>query len=134
MANICSHIDHDNPKLKGQVPETMITGSIGDISELAEFQWYEWIYFRDTTESFLLPEETLGRYIGPSYNVDSKMSMWILKDNRQVVSRTTLRSLTEAKIASDVKKSKRKVVDDFIRIKLGKSITGKATINGDFLF
>ena len=56
QANIRSHTAHDIPTLNGQVPETVVTGNNVDISELVEFGWYQWIYYRDATTSFPLPE------------------------------------------------------------------------------
>ena len=75
QAKIRCHTAHDIPTLNGQVPETMVTGNTADISELVEFGWYEWIYYRDATGSFPLPKEELGRCLGPSENVGSRMSM-----------------------------------------------------------
>ena len=74
----------------------MVTGNTADMPELVEFGWYQWIYYRDATTFFILPEEELGKYLGPSENVGSKMSMWILKQNGKIVSRTTLRTLTDS--------------------------------------
>ena len=79
------HTAHNIPTLNGQVPETVVTGNTADISEIVEFGWYQWIYYRDATISFPLPEEELGKYLGPSDNVGSKMSMWILKQNGEIV-------------------------------------------------
>ena len=79
----------------------MVTGNTADISELVEFGWYQWIYYRDATTSFTLPEEELIKYLGPSENVGSKMIMWILKQNGKIVYRTTLRTLTDSELASE---------------------------------
>ena len=79
QANIRCYTDHDIPTLNGQVPKTVVTGNTADISELVEFIWYPWIYHLDATTSFPLPEEELGKHLGPSKDVGSKMSMWILK-------------------------------------------------------
>ena len=38
--------------LKGKVPENMATGQTGDIYDLAEFEWYWWVMFRDKVVSF----------------------------------------------------------------------------------
>ena len=31
----------------GEVPETIMTGSIADIRHICEFAWYDWLMFRD---------------------------------------------------------------------------------------
>ena len=38
--------------LKGQVPETMVSGETADISPWAIYKWYEWVKFRDTSVGF----------------------------------------------------------------------------------
>ena len=55
QANIRCHTARDIPTLNGQVPKTVNTGNTANISELVEFGWYQWIYYRDTTTSFPLP-------------------------------------------------------------------------------
>ena len=72
----------------------MVIWNTTDIPELVEFEWYHWVYYRDATTSFTLPEEEIGKYLGTSDNIGSKMIMWILKQNGEIVSRTTLRTLT----------------------------------------
>ena len=51
------HTAHDIPTLNCQVPETVVVGNTEDISELVEFGWYQWLYYRYATTSFPLPEE-----------------------------------------------------------------------------
>jgi hypothetical protein len=36
----------------GKVPETIMTGSIADISHLCEFGWYYWVMFWDNVPTF----------------------------------------------------------------------------------
>ena len=109
-AKIRCHTSHDIPTLNGQVPKTEVTGDIEDISALVEFVWYQWVYYRyDDTTSFPLPEEDLGKYLGTSDNVGSKMIMWALKQNGEIVSRTTLHTLTDSELASETENTKRDV-------------------------
>ena len=74
-----------------------------------ESGWYQWIYYHDATTSFPLPEEELGKYPGPYENIGSKMSMWILKQNGEIVSRTTFRTLTDSGLASETERKKRDI-------------------------
>jgi hypothetical protein len=47
---------HNLYQLKGQVPETLMTGSTADtISHLCEFSWYEWVMYNDEAK---YPEDT----------------------------------------------------------------------------
>ena len=57
MARIRSHTTHDIPSLSGQVPETVVTGNTTDISQMVEFSWHNWVYFRDTSNTFPEKEE-----------------------------------------------------------------------------
>ena len=108
---------HDIPTLNGQVPKTVVTGNTVDISELVEFGWYQWIYYRDATTSFTLPEETLVKYLGPCENVEYKMSIWILKQNGKNVSRTTLHNLTGSEISSETENTKRDIFTKSVKKK-----------------
>ena len=47
-----SHTAHDVYMLEGEVPETMMTGQTADISNLCEYEWYEWVMFRDALASY----------------------------------------------------------------------------------
>ena len=100
----------------------MVTGNTADISELVEFGWYQWIYYSDATTSFPLPEEEFGKYLGPSENVGSKMSMCILKQNGKIVSRTTLRTLTDSKLASEIENTKRNIFTKAVNEKIGPTL------------
>ena len=101
QANIRCHTARYIPTLNSQVPKTVITGNPADISESVEFVCYRCIYYRDATKSFTLPEEESGKYLGPSKNVGSMMIMWILKQNGEIVSRTTLRTFNDSELASE---------------------------------
>ena len=122
QAKIRCHMAHNVTTLNGQVPKTMVTGNNADISELVEFGWYQWIYYRDATTSFTLTEEELGKYLGPYENIGSKMSMWILKYNGEIVSRPTLRTLTDSEIASDTENTKRDIFNKPVNKKTGPTL------------
>ena len=113
---------HDIPTLNVEVYKKMITVNTADISELVEFVWYQWIYCRDATTFFPLPEEELGKYLGPSENVGSKMSMWILKQNGKIVSRPTFRTLADSELASETEKTKRDVFTKAVNKNLGSTL------------
>ena len=51
-AYVRSFTAHDIYSLNGQVPETIMSGETADISPFAEFKWYEWIKYRDTSIPF----------------------------------------------------------------------------------
>ena len=80
-------------KLHASTPHTVTTGDEGDISNLCQYGWYEWCYFRDQTTAFPNNKEVLGRVLGPARGDGNEMSQWSLKANGRVVPRRSLRPL-----------------------------------------
>ena len=80
-------------KLHGSTPHRLTTGDEGDISNLCQYGWYEWCYFRDQTAAFPNNKEVLGRVLGPARGAGNEMAQWILKANGRVVPRRSLRPL-----------------------------------------
>ena len=76
IALIWSHTAHTVYELQGEVPETIMTGQMVDISNICEYDWYEWVMFPDNTTSFPDDKLTLGRYLGPA--TDSRSALRIL--------------------------------------------------------
>jgi hypothetical protein len=118
-AKIRSHTANTSLILDGQVPETHVTGSTADISTIAEYKWYQWVYFKDEIQSFPGLPFILGRYLGRSKDVGPAMAAKILKQNGQVVVRTTFRGLTDVEKAKHEETQVRDAFDSAIAIKLG---------------
>lgn len=114
--------------LQGLTPYSKLTGKETDISALAEFGWYEWCYFRDATSPFPYPNERLGRCLGPTNSVGSKMSQYILNDSANVLPQLTVRKLTRSEMLSTVERMKREVFDKIIFSRLGNSYQGPGTL------
>ncbi len=68
-------------QLNGTNLHTMTFGTDADISNLCQFRWYEWLYFREDSASFSFQKEQLGRCLGPAKNEGNEMAQWVLKDN-----------------------------------------------------
>ena len=68
-------------QFKVQTPHSMPLGKPGDISNLCQFGWYRWCYFRQGKESFTDPVEDLGRCLGPSKNEGNEMYHSVLQMN-----------------------------------------------------
>ena len=92
--------------LGGEVPESKIMGDTANITAAALFRWYEWVYFRDTAVTFPEDNIILGRDLGPAIDIGPALARRILKENGQVVIRSTVCSLTEDKIMSEQEKAK----------------------------
>ena len=68
-------------QLKGRNAHFSITREDGDISNLCQFVWYEWCYYRDHTSVFPIQQEILGRILGPAKGKGNVMARCILKAN-----------------------------------------------------
>ncbi len=76
----------------------MTFGTDADISNLCQFGWYEWAYFREDSASFPFQKEQLGRCLDPAKNEGNEMAQWVLKDSGKVLPRRTLRRLSTAEL------------------------------------
>lgn len=97
----------DNPVLEGTNPYTRMTGQSCDISNLCQFKWYEWVYYRDEKARFPYQKSNLGRCLGPAKSHGNAMSQWVLNINGKVQCVSTLRKLTRAEIDSETEVEKR---------------------------
>ena len=121
-ARINNLVAKDLFKLQGSNAHTAVTGEQGDISNLAQYDWYEWCYYRDNTQAFPLNREVLGRTLGPARGQGNEMCQWILKANGNIIPRRSHRPLTVAETHSDVEQKKRDLFDRLIEERWGTSI------------
>ena len=61
-----SNTAHHIYQLKGEVPETVMSGETLDISPFCELEWYERVKYRDSAAPHPQNKLKLGRYLGPS--------------------------------------------------------------------
>ena len=111
-------------QLQGQNPYMATLNEMGDISNLCQFGWYEWVYFRQQKAQFPQQKSELGRCLGPTKNEGNEMCQWVLQQNGQVVPRRTLRRLKPEEISpTNVSEAnKRAAFDAEIKRRLGDSI------------
>jgi hypothetical protein len=88
--------------LEGQVPESRVKGEPVDISTNAEYEWYEWAKFRDTSTSVPVSKVQLGRDLGAAIAIGPAMARKMMKANDDVMYRTYVRSLSPEEIESPV--------------------------------
>ena len=110
-------------KLHGSTPHTLTTGDEGNISNLCQYGWYEWHYFRDQTAAFLNNKEVLGRVLGPARGAGNEMAQWILEANDRVVPRRSLGPLKVDEIHSPVEIKNKEVFDELIKRRWGTPMT-----------
>ena len=109
-------------QLHGSNAHTALTGDEGDISNLCNYKWYDWCYFRDHKNKFPFNREVLGRVLGPAKGEGNEMAQWILKANGNVVPRRSMRPLNTEEVHSEQEQAKRKVFSDLIKRRWGTSI------------
>jgi hypothetical protein len=118
-ARINNLVAKDLFQLQGRNPHYHTTGEEGDISNLCQYSFYQWCYYRDGAAGFPLPKEVLGRCLGPAKGEGNEMSQWILKANGRVIPRRTLRPLTAIEIRSENEMTKRSWFDRVVHSKFG---------------
>ena len=112
-------------QLEGQNPYMATLGEMGDISNLCQFEWNEWMYFRQNTAVWPYQSEELGRCLGPTKNEGNEICQWILQQNLQIVPRRALRHLRpeETTVTNEAEAAKRAAFDAAVKEGLGDSTT-----------
>jgi hypothetical protein len=108
--------------LKGETPETMLSGVTANVSEFAEHGWYDWIKFSDATLPCPEDKLVLGQCLGPSTEIGPAMMAKTLKLNGKGAHLTTFQGLTTEDELRDPDEAKaRKLFDEEIEKHLGPS-------------
>ena len=68
----CFDLDH-------QTPEAKMHGMSADISNICEFEFFEWVMFNDLQATFPETKFHVGRWLGPAVDVGSILTYKILK-------------------------------------------------------
>ena len=103
---IQSNTFSDHFLCEGQTPETIVMGNTPDISPFVQSGWYDWIWFRDTDKQFPSDKQQIGRYLGPSLNVGSKMTAKILKQNGETLYWSTYDTISREEVCDPVIKKR----------------------------
>ena len=109
-------------QLGSMTPYQTIYQKEPDISNLCQFGFYDWCYYREETAKFPFPSQVLGRVLGPSDGVGNEMSQWILRVDGRVIARQTARPLTQDELSNPLEQARRRAFDLAIARKLGDSI------------
>jgi hypothetical protein len=114
--------------LEVQVTESKVKGETTDMSNIAEYSWYEWVNFRDTAAKFPVSKIQLGRYLGAAIDIGPAMERKILEKNGSVMYITSVRPLTPDEIQFPTEKKECEEFDIAIEKKFGTSMD-----NNDFI-
>jgi hypothetical protein len=88
------------PNLDYRSAIEVLTGNTPDISNFLDFEFYQWIKYFDPA-AFPSSREMLGRWLGHAHGVGQALCYYILKENRQVIARTTVRGLTDIEMTDE---------------------------------
>ena len=111
-------------QLNGNTPTVATLGVQGDISNICNFSWYDWCYFREEgAVQFPEQKEKLGRVLGPMKNDGNEMCQAILRYYGSIVPRRTVRRLLQSELTSSSEIVKRANFDLAIKKLLGDSIS-----------
>ena len=106
---------------QGMTPHQSTFGKQGDISNICNFGWYQWIYYRNP-KSLPSVKECLGRVLCPINNEWSEMSQVVLTSKATIVPWQSIRPLSTSELNSETEQYKKAVFDDIIKYKLGDAI------------
>ena len=104
------------------MPHTATTGEEGDISNLCQYKWYDWCYYREHTAKFPHNQEVLGYVLGRARGKGNEMAQWVLKANGNMVLRHSLQPLQVSEIHSPSEVWKHETFDHLIKRGWGISI------------
>ena len=121
-----SHTALNIHSLDGQVPATKMTGDTADISFLAEFGFYDWVWYvqpkgdraQDDTLEPSLGRKKLGRYLGPSLSVGDAMCGTVLTEIGTRLERTSIIPLSAADKNDDSVKNRQGIFTEVLKSKL----------------
>ena len=113
---------HDIPALQGRVPSEVIEGNTPDISEYAQFDWYQHVWYIDPAVQFPDDSRKLGRWIGVAHDVGSPMTFWVLPQTCKVLARSTVTPLTEDELKNPEIQGLIAELDTSIKSKIGDTL------------
>jgi hypothetical protein len=83
----------------GRSPIETVTGDTPDISELLEFDFYQFVKYRNQNDKD--NPIKLGRWLGIAHEVGSALTFWILKPNGKIIARSTVRPLLPDEVKNE---------------------------------
>ena len=121
VAKVRSHTAMNLRGLDGKTPATMMTGDTCDISHLAEFGFYDWVWFitpSGHTGHDDMRVKRLGKCLGPSDNVGSAMCASVFTEKASVVHRSSIIPLTVEEENSQHIARMKEVFEECLKVKL----------------
>ena len=82
-------------KLQGRTSYKFVFGHTPDISEYIEFDFYNWVWYRDRDAEYPNERKRIGRWSGVAHRVGQGMCYYILTEPSKVIVRSTVSGLEE---------------------------------------
>ena len=96
----------------GQTPIEKITGETPDISKWVDFEFYQIVRYWDQANK----EGKIGRWLGVSHRVGSRLAYWVINEKGNIFSQTTMQHLTDTEILNQVTQEEISAYEDFLSI------------------
>jgi hypothetical protein len=107
------------PQLQGRVPDEDVLGSTPDISQYAQFDWYEPVLYWDPVGTFPHEQKLLGRWLGVAEVSTDLMAFYLLTKTGKTIVRKSVWGLSEDDFANPDIKTRLVELDEGIRSKIG---------------
>ena len=98
-------------------PLETVTGDTPDTSEYMDFDFYQWVKYRDQIDKD--DPIKLGKWLGVAHDVGCALTYWILKANGQIITRSTVRPLLPDEFKNENEIKERSDFDQTIKDKYG---------------
>ena len=117
-------------RLEGRTPAENRLGNTPDISEYAQFDWYDFVKYNDdgTDDNQKIK---YGRVLGPCTTSGANMCFYILTEKSTVIVRDTLSTLPEDVLRQDETKQRIKDFDAAVKEKIGDRPTKRGELSLD---
>ncbi len=125
VAAIRSLTAHVNPTISDRCPTEAMLGDTTDISEYAQFDWYQPVWYIDPAATFPDHKRKLGRWIGVAHDVGQAMTFWILPKSCRVIARSSVQAVSEDDLALIETQTELAELDLAIDAKIGDKVTDK---------
>jgi hypothetical protein len=122
VARIRNLIPNNYHLANGRTPDEIVTGDTSDISEFLAFTWYQPVWYLDTA-SYPEEKKKIGRWLGVSHRVGQAMCFWVLTENANAISHTSVQAMSKDELNTDAIKSLLQTFDHTINDKIGDHLT-----------
>ena len=119
---------------KGRTPFEITYGYSPDISEYVTFEWYEYVWYWQPNEP---QRQQLGRWLGVAEHIGNGLTYKVINGKAEVISRSTVISLSSEDYENDDVKSRLRALDQSIHSRIGsydKSLVQEGEIIDDNLY